>query len=87
MTTAGISWYLCALFLVAAVVTSAITVVPGGESAVQTQAIAAGGLSLTFAIIALATKLLGVAGPRWLLRVFQGVAVLASLVVLLMLVG
>ena len=44
-------------------------------------------LSILFAAVAVVFKRLRVPQPRWLLRLFQGFAVLATLVVILMVCG
>jgi hypothetical protein len=87
MTVISISWYLCALFTVALVAESAITVAPGGESVVRMFMGAWAALAIIFAVVAVTFRWLHVPGPKWLVRVFLGVAVVATVVVGLLVVG
>ena len=87
MTATHVSWYLCFLFAVALVVSSAITVAPGGQAWMRVEMATWLALSVLFAVIAVAFRVSHVPQPKWLLRLFQGFAVLATLVVVLMVVG
>jgi hypothetical protein len=78
---------LCALFTVALAVESAITVAPGGESAVRLLMGLSAALAATFATVAVTFKRLRVPEPKWLVRVFLGVALVATVVVVLTVVG
>jgi hypothetical protein len=85
MTVVNLSWYLCVLFAVALAVSSAITVEPGVLWFQITVTWLA--LSILFALVAIMFKRFRVPQPKWLLRLFQGLAVLATLVVILMVCG
>jgi hypothetical protein len=85
MTIPILSWYLCVLFAVAAVVESAMTVEPG-LLAFQIKGIWLA-LSILFAAVAIVFKWFRIPQPKWLLWLFQGFAVLATVVVLAMVVG
>ena len=87
MTIPSILWYLCALFLVAAVVTSLIDVVPGGETEIRAMMTVCGGLSMAFGVAAGAMKKRGLGGPQWLLRGLQCVAVFLTLFILFSMVS
>lgn len=87
MTIPILSWYLCILFAVALAISSAITVTPGGQAWMR---LAMGiwlALLILFAAVAIIFKRFRVPQPKWLLWVFQGLAVLATVVVLLMIGG
>jgi uncharacterized BrkB/YihY/UPF0761 family membrane protein len=45
------------------------------------------GLAILFAVVAVMCKIIHISEPNWLLRVFQGMAVVATIVVVLMVVG
>ncbi len=85
MTVINLSWYLCVLFAVALVAESAMTVEPGLLAFKITGIWLA--LSILFAAVAIIFRRFRVPQPKWLLRVFQGLAVLATLVVFLMVGG
>jgi hypothetical protein len=87
MSVVGISWYLCVLSLISAIVLSAITVHPGAQSRARLDIAVAATLAILFAAAALAFKKRGVPGPKWLLRVFQCLAVLGTVFVALMIGG
>ncbi|MGD0898626.1 MAG: hypothetical protein ABR915_12370 [Thermoguttaceae bacterium] len=87
MTLVNIFWYLSALFGVALIATSAITVAPGGEAGMRLELGVFAGGALLFAAIAVTLKRLGVGGPKWLLRLFQVLAVVATGLVLLIAAG
>ncbi len=87
MTATHVSWYLCLLFAVALVVSPAITVAPGGQAWMRVEMATWLALSVLFAVIAVAFRVFHVPQPKWLLWLFQGFAVLATLVVVLMVVG
>lgn len=80
MTVISISWYLSGLFATALALSSAITVAPG----VSTFRITGIPLALTifFTLVAVIFKWFRVPQPKWLLRLFQCFAVLATLAVL-----
>ncbi len=85
MTVINLSWYLCVLFAVALAVSSAITVAHGVSTFKITGIWLA--LSVLFAVVAVIFKWFRIPQPKWLLRLFQCFAVLATLVVLLMVGG
>ena len=87
MTIANISSYLCVLFLVALVVESAITVAPGGATVIHVLMSAWAGLAILFAAIAVTFRFFRLPEPKRLVRTFQGVALLATMAVLLIVVG
>ena len=89
MTVINISWYLCILFAfaVALAVSSAITVAPAGQAWMRLEIGTWLALAVAFAAVAVIFKRFHVPQPRWLLRVFQGFAVLATLVALIMVGG
>lgn len=82
-----ISWYLCVLFIFAVVAESAATAAPGGEAMQRTLMGAWATLAIVFAGVAVAFMWLGVSDPRWLVRTLLGVALLATVAVVLMSVG
>ena len=85
MTIINISWYLCVLFIIALVAESAITIAPGAMVMRLTGIWAV--LAVLFAAVAVTFKWFHVSEPKWLLRVFQGIAVVATVVVILMVIG
>ena len=87
MTIPAVSWYLCLLFAIALAVSSAITVAPGGQAWMRVEMATWLALSVLFAVVAIAFRVFHVPQPKWLLRIFQGFAVLATLVVVLMVGG
>ena len=87
MTVINLSWYLCGLFAVALVVSSAITVAPGGQAWMRLVMGIWLALSVLFAAVAVIFRLRHVPQPKWLLRLFQCLAVLATVVVFLMVGG
>jgi hypothetical protein len=87
MTVINISWYLCLLFIVALVAESAITVAPGGEVGARILMGTWAGLAVLFATVAVTFSRLRLSEPRWLVRAFQGVALVATVAVILMVVG
>ena len=87
MTITHVSWYLCLLFFVALAVSSAITVAPGGQVWMRAELATWLALSVLFAVVAVAIRLLHIPQPRWLLRTLQCFAVLATVVVALMVGG
>jgi len=87
MTVSSLSWYPCFLFAVALATSSAITVAPGGKAWASVETATWRALSVLSAAVAVAIPLLRTPQPKWLMRVFQGFAVLATLVVLMMVGG
>jgi len=87
MTILSISWYLCVLFSVALVGESVVTVAPGGEIMNRILMGATGGLAVLFAAIAVSFSRFRLSQPPWLVRTFQGFAVLATLAVVTMILG
>jgi hypothetical protein len=83
MTAAGISWYLCILFIVTLLALSTVTVAPAGAAAIYSLLGACAGLAVFFAAVAVSFRLFRLPQPRWLIRVFECVAVLATIIVLL----
>ena len=87
MTIISLSWYLFVLFAVHLVVSSAITVVPGGQAWMRLEMGIWLALSILLAGVAVIFKWFHVRQPKWLLRLFQGLAVLATLVVFMIVGG
>ena len=87
MTVINLSWYLCVLFAVALAISSAITVAPGGQAWMRLEMGIWLALSILFAAVAVIFRWFRIPQPKWLLRLFQGLAVLATLVVFLMVGG
>lgn len=87
MTVINLSWYFCILFAVALAISSAITVVPGGEAWMRMEMGIWLALSISFAVVAIIFKWFPVPQPGWLLWLFKFFAVLATLVVVLMVGG
>ncbi len=87
MTVINLSWYLCVLFAVALAISSAITVAPGGQAWMRLEMGMWLALSILFAAAAVIFRWFRIPQPKWLLRAFQGLAVLATLVVFLMVGG
>ena len=85
MTVINLSWYLCVLFAVALAISSAITFAPGVLAFKITGIWLA--LSILFAAVAIVFRRFRVPQPKWLLRLFQVMAVLATLVVFVMIGG
>ena len=83
----SICWYLCGLFLFALLATSAITVAPGGERFLAGTMLFNAFCAILFAVLALGIRRRQSSQPTWLLRLFQGVAVVATLLVLLVSIG
>ena len=82
MTVINISLYLCVLFALA--VSSAITAALGGQAWMRLEMRMWLALSILVAVVAIVFRWFRVPQPKWLLRLFQGLAVLATLVVFLM---
>jgi hypothetical protein len=87
MTVINLSWYLCVLFVLALAVSSAITVAPSGQPAMRLEMAAWLAFSIAFAVVAIIFKWFQVPQPKWLLRLFQCIALFATVVVALMVVG
>ena len=87
MTVIHISWYLCVLFAAAFAVSAAITVAPGGQAWMRVELAMWLALSIAFAAAAIVFRRLRVQQPKWLVWLFQGFALLATLVVLIMVGG
>ena len=87
MTVINLSWYLCVLFAVALAVSSAITVAPGGQAWMRLEMGIWLALSILFGAVAVIFKWFHVPQSKWLLWLFQGLAVLATLVVFMMIGG
>ena len=87
MTVINLSWYLCVLFAVALAISSAVTVTPGGQAWMRLKMGIWLALSILFAAVAVIFRWFRVPQPKWLLRLFQGLAVLATLMVFLMVGG
>ena len=83
MTLTRLSWYLCGLFLFALIATSAISYVPGRETMLRFEMGIWLALAGLFAVAALVFRHFDISGPKWLLRVFQCLAVLATLLVVI----
>ena len=81
MTVINLPWYLCVLFAVALTISSAITVAPDGQAWMRLEMGIWLALSVLFAAVAVIFRRFP--QPKWLLRLFQGLAVLATLVVFL----
>ena len=87
MTIPNLSWYLCILFAGALAVSSAMTVVPEGQAWMRLEMGIWLALSILFAAVAVIFKWFRIPQPKWLLRLFQGLAVLVTVVVLAMVGG
>jgi hypothetical protein len=87
MTVINISWYMCVLFAVALAAESAVTVAPGGEMMVRMLMGLWAALAVVFAAVAVTVRWLHVPEPKWLARAFVGVAVVATVIVVVMVVG
>jgi hypothetical protein len=87
MTVVSLSWYLCVLFAVALAVSSAITVAPGGQVWMRLEMGTWLALSIAFAAVAVTFKRFHIPKPRWLLRLLQCFALLATVVILIMVGG
>jgi hypothetical protein len=87
MTVIKLSWYTCVLFVIALVVESMVTVAPSGETAARLLMGLWAALAATFAAIAVTFRWLRLSEPRWLVRAFVGVAVVATVIVAMMVVG
>jgi hypothetical protein len=87
MNHAGVCWYLSGLFAVALAVTSAMSFHPDARSEAWLLMGSDAGLSIVFALLAVGYRLKRLPSPRWLLRVFQCLAVLGTIVVLMMVGG
>jgi hypothetical protein len=83
----SICWYLCGLFLVALLANSVMTVAPGGERVLAGMMTFNGFCSVLFAILARVFRRGAPSQPNWMLRVFQGIAVVATVLVLLVCIG
>ena len=83
----SICWYLCGLFLFALLVTSAISVAPGGENLIAGIIAFNGFCSILFGVLALVSRRQNPSQPTWPLRTFQGIAIVATVLVLLVSVG
>ncbi len=87
MTVINLSWYLCVLFAVALAISSAITVAPNGQAAMRLEMGIWLVLSILFAAVAIIFRLRHIPQPKWLLLLFQSLAVLATVVVFMMISG
>ena len=87
MTVARICWYLCGLFAVALFAESAGTTFQLQSRRSMWLETGAAALSIIFRAVAFALARMRFAEPRWLLRVFQCLAALATIIVVLMFVG
>ncbi len=83
----SICLYLCGLFLFALLATSAITVAPGGESELAGLMAFNGFCLVLFGFLVFVFRGNKPQQPSWGLRVFQGVAVVATFFVLLVCIG
>lgn len=84
MKVASICWYLCGLFAVGLLISSAISAGPRAETAMAILMGVKAGLCVLFGILAAVLKHLKLAEPPWVVRVFQGLAVLATILVVLL---
>lgn len=87
MGVARICWYLCGLFALAVFLESTVTYHPQSQ---RTMWLLMGGtatLSLVFGVLAVVLWRIAFREPRWLVRVFQALAVLATVLVILMVGG
>ena len=83
----SICWYLCGLFLFALLATSAITVAPGSERFFAGLMLLNGCCAVLCGGLAIILRRSELAVPGWLLRTFQGCAVLLTILVLFISVG
>ena len=84
MTVSNISWYLCLLFAVALALSSLMTVAPEGQGWMRLEMGAWLALSILFATAAVGLRVFHLPQPVWLLRLFQCMAVLATVAIALM---
>lgn len=87
MTVSNVSWYLCVLFAVALALSSAVTVAPQAQTRMRLEMAIWLALSSGFAAVAIIFRWWRVGHRKWLLRLFQCFALLATLVVLMMAIG
>jgi hypothetical protein len=78
---------MCVLFAVALAVESAVTAAPGGQATERLLMGLWAALTIIFGAVAVTFRRLRLSEPRWLIRAFLGLAVVATAVVLLMVVG
>lgn len=87
MTVIQVSWYLCVLFGVALIVSSAISVAPDGQAWMRLEMGTLLTLSAAFAASAILFKRFRIREPKWMLRLLQAFALLATFVILMMVGG
>jgi len=87
MTIPQLSWYLCIVFALGLGISSAVSVTPQTEHWMHWQLGILLGLVLTFATVAMLFQRFRLPQSKWLLRLFQGLAVLATLGALALLGG
>jgi nitrate reductase gamma subunit len=87
VTPVNLSWYLCALFAVALLPCLAVTVHPDAQARMNVLFGGTAGLSILFGIAAVVLRRLGSPKPTWLVRTFQVVAVLGTLLVIAVIGG
>ena len=87
MTNVRICWYLCGLFAASLVISSAITVVPGLEYALWLEMWAETAASVVFGILAFVGGRTALLQAKWVTVTLRCVAVLATLVVFLFVLG
>jgi hypothetical protein len=83
MTITKISWCLCALFVLALLAESAITVAADGTTVIHFLM----GAWARLAILVVAFRFYRLPEPKWLVRVLLGVAAVTTMRVVLMVVG
>jgi hypothetical protein len=87
MTISNVSWYICCTFVLAVMVESAVESAPGHGASPHILMVATAALAILFAAVAILFRLRRLPQPKWLVRVFHGIAVAATLVVVLMIGG
>ena len=87
MKVAHICWYLCGLLAVALLLTSATSFHPRAEGLRAIEMGVESGLVVLFGVLGVVLTRLNLAEPRWVVRTFQWLALLATVYVLLIALG
>jgi peptidoglycan/LPS O-acetylase OafA/YrhL len=82
MGIAGTCWYICLLWAMVAVLTSAASVVPTAELARDIMSVGFAAASLLFGLLVAVCQRRAWSAPTWAVRSLQTLAVLATLFVL-----
>lgn len=81
MRVANICWYLCGLLAVALLLTSAITVHPNAQREIAMMMGVEAVLCVGFGVLGIVFKWMLSVDPPWLVRTFQCLAVLVTILV------